>query len=37
MDVEGLPDHDFYYLIGLRVGNGESAVQDTMWANAVAV
>jgi predicted RecB family nuclease len=35
VDVEGLPDHDFYYLIGLRVGNGESATRHTMWANAV--
>ena len=33
LDVEGLPDRDFYYLIGLRVGNGESAVQHSLWAN----
>jgi len=26
LDVEGLPDRDFYYLIGVRIGNGESAV-----------
>jgi predicted RecB family nuclease len=25
LHVEGLPDRDFYYLIGLRIGNGESA------------
>src|SRR5437868_2992248 len=24
LDVEGLPDRDFYYLIGLRIGIGES-------------
>jgi hypothetical protein len=27
LDVEGLPDRVFYYLIGVRIGNGESAVQ----------
>jgi len=35
LDVEGLPDRDFYYLIGLRIGNGESAVQHTLWADSV--
>jgi predicted RecB family nuclease len=30
LDVEGLPDRDFYYLIGLRIGNGESAVQHSL-------
>jgi predicted RecB family nuclease len=34
-DVEGLPDRDFYYLIGLRIGNGESATQHSLWADAV--
>jgi hypothetical protein len=34
-DVEGLPDRDFYYLIGLRIGNGATAVQHTLWANGV--
>ena len=29
LDVEGLPDRDFYYLIGLRIGHGESAVQHS--------
>ena len=28
--VEGLPDRDFYYLIGLRIGNGDSAVQHSL-------
>ncbi len=31
LDVEGLPDRDFYYLIGMRIGNGESAVQHSLW------
>ncbi|MEI7903674.1 MAG: hypothetical protein WCK89_25840, partial [bacterium] len=35
LDVEGLPDRDFYYLIGVRIGNGESAVQHSLWADAV--
>jgi predicted RecB family nuclease len=33
LDVEGLPDHDFYYLIGVRVGTGKGAVQHTLWAD----
>jgi predicted RecB family nuclease len=37
LDVEGLPDRDFYYLIGLCIGNGESAVQQhSLWADTVA-
>ncbi|MCF7847236.1 MAG: IS66 family transposase [Kiritimatiellales bacterium] len=35
LDVEGLPDRDFYYLIGLRVGDGESAVHHSLWADTV--
>jgi predicted RecB family nuclease len=35
LDVEGLPDRDFYYLIGVRVGNGTSAVQHSLWADTV--
>jgi len=35
LDVEGLPDRDFYYLIGVRIGNGASAVQRSLWANGV--
>jgi predicted RecB family nuclease len=35
LDVEGLPDRNFYYLIGLRIGNGESAVQHSLWADTV--
>jgi predicted RecB family nuclease len=36
LDVEGLPDRDFYYLIGMRIGNGKSAVQHSLWADSVA-
>ena len=36
LDVEGLPDRDFYYLIGLRIGNGDSAIQHSLWADAAA-
>jgi predicted RecB family nuclease len=35
LDVEGLPDRDFYYLIGVRIGNGESAIQHSLWADNV--
>ena len=35
LDVEGLPDRDFYYLIGMRIGNGKSAVQHSLWADTV--
>ena len=35
LDVEGLPDRDFYYLIGVRIVNGESAVQHGLWADSV--
>jgi predicted RecB family nuclease len=33
LDVEGLPDRDFYCLIGIRVGTGGSAVQYGFWAD----
>jgi predicted RecB family nuclease len=32
-DVEGIPDRDSYYLIGLRLRNGDSVVQHSLWAN----
>jgi len=35
LDVEGMPDRDFYYLIGMRIGNAESAVQHSLWADTV--
>ncbi len=34
LDVEGLPDRDFYYLIGVRIRNGESVVQHSLWADS---
>ena len=36
LDVEGVPDRDFYYLIGLRIKDGDSYVQHSFWANDVA-
>ena len=36
LDVEGLPDRDFYYLIGVRIGQDDSAVQHSLWADTVA-
>ena len=33
LDVEGLPDRDLYYLIGIRVGTGDGAVQHGFWAD----
>jgi predicted RecB family nuclease len=33
LDVEGLPDRDFYYLIGVRVGTGDGGVQHSFWAD----
>lgn len=35
LDVEGLPDRDFYYLIGLRYGNGDSGIQHSLWADNI--
>jgi predicted RecB family nuclease len=33
LDVEGLPDRDFYYLIGLRIGTVDGPVQYSFWAD----
>lgn len=33
LDVEGIPDQDFYYLIGLRCGSGDTPVQYSFWAD----
>lgn len=33
MDVEGMPDRDFYYLIGLRYEARGVPVQKSFWAN----
>jgi transposase len=31
-----MPDRDFYYLIGVRIGYGDSAVQHSLWTDTVA-
>ena len=36
LDVESLPDCDFYYLIGLRVQATEGVVQHSLWADSRA-
>ena len=36
LDVEGIPDRDFYYLIGVRIKDGDSYVQHSFWANDVS-
>ena len=37
IDVEGSPDREFYYLIGMRIrNNDESVVQHSLWANSEA-
>ncbi len=33
LDVEGVPDRDFYYLIGVRIKKGDAYVQHSFWAN----
>jgi predicted RecB family nuclease len=34
-DVEGVPDRDFYYLIGMRLGDRDSAAQHSLWADSI--
>ena len=36
LDVEGIPDRDFYYLIGLRIKTSDAYVQYAFWANALS-
>jgi predicted RecB family nuclease len=33
LDVEGLPDRDFYYLIGVRLEGSGGAIQHSLWAD----
>jgi predicted RecB family nuclease len=33
LDVEGLPDRDFYYLVGLLVRTGDRVIQYSFWAD----
>ncbi len=35
IDVEGIPDQDFYYLIGLRYGLGDYIKSSSFWADDV--
>lgn len=35
LDVEGLPDRDSYYLIGMRIGSGQTVYQHSLWANEI--
>jgi predicted RecB family nuclease len=36
LDVEGIPDRDSYYLIGLRIKSGGAYVQYSFWANELS-
>jgi predicted RecB family nuclease len=33
LDVEGLPDQGFYYLVGIRTKAGDSVVQHSFWSD----
>jgi predicted RecB family nuclease len=35
LDVEGMPDRDFYYLIGLRFESGGQPVERSFWADGL--
>jgi len=35
LDVEALPDRDFYYLIGVQIGTHDAVVQHSFWADDV--
>jgi len=36
LDVEGVPDRDFYYLIGLRYRERDEYVQHSFWADSLS-
>lgn len=36
LDVEGVPDRDFYYLIGLRIKDNDSYARHSFWADDIA-
>lgn len=36
LDVEGDPDRGFYYLIGLRIKDGDSYIQHSFWADEMS-
>jgi predicted RecB family nuclease len=33
LDIEGLPDRDFYYLVGIRLTTAEVVTQHNLWAD----
>jgi predicted RecB family nuclease len=35
LDVEGTPDGEFYYLVGIRVKTVEQVIQHSLWADSV--
>src|SRR5712671_7493115 len=35
LDVEGMPDRDFYYLVGLRFESGGEHVERSYWADGL--
>jgi hypothetical protein len=35
LDVEGLPDRDFYHLIGARIKSGAAVQRYSLWAENV--
>jgi hypothetical protein len=35
LDVEGMPDRDFYYLVGLRFESGGEAMERSFWADSL--
>jgi predicted RecB family nuclease len=35
LDVEGMPDRDFYYLVGLRFESGGEQVEQSFWADGL--
>jgi predicted RecB family nuclease len=36
LDVEGLPDNNFYYLIGVRLENDKDVMRHSLWADTCA-
>jgi predicted RecB family nuclease len=36
LDVEGIPDRNFYYLIGVRIRTNDEIIQHSLWADTQA-
>ena len=36
LDVEGVPDRDFYYLVGLRWRDADRDIQRSFWADTAS-